>query len=415
MSDTLSALLAHPLADSVTGFLLLFFLAWLADLLVRRIGLRVLHTITERSDWHWDDVLYRSGAFRHVAHMAPTLVVQFGIGFLPGLSVRAVEVIGNVAMAGTLYFLIRALGALLSAIQELAPRHPDSTVPLKGYIQLLKIILYVVGSIVMIALLIDRSPLMLLSGLGALSAVLLLIFKDTLLGFVASVQISSNDMLRVGDWIEMPSAGADGDVIDISLHTVKVRNWDKTITTIPTWRLINESFKNWRGMFDAGGRRIKRSIRIDVGSVRFLADAEAQALTRFRLLAAYLDNKRLEVQRWNASLGASGRMPVNQRRLTNLGTFRAYAQAYLEAHPDIHHDMTCMVRQMPAEGEGIPLELYCFTAKTEWVDYERIQADIFDHLFAILSEFDLGLYQKPVGADIRRAVPHAALLAAAES
>lgn len=415
MNDIFSALLAHPLADSAIGLFLLLLLAWLADLLVRRVGLRLLRTMTHRSDWHWDDVLYRSGAFAHVAHMAPTLVVQFGVGLLPGLSVRAATVIGNIAMAGTLYFAIRAVGALLSALQELAPRHPDSTVPVKGYIQLLKIILYVVGSIVMIALLIDRSPLMLLSGLGALSAVLLLVFKDTLLGFVASVQISSNDMLRVGDWIEMPSAGADGDVIDISLHTVKVRNWDKTITTIPTWRLINESFKNWRGMFDSGGRRIKRSIRVDAGSVRFLSDAEAQALTRFRLLAGYLENKRLEVQRWNEALGDSGRMPVNQRRLTNLGTFRAYAQAYLEAHPDVHHEMTCMVRQMPAEGEGIPLELYCFTATTAWVDYERIQADIFDHLFAILSEFDLGLYQKPVGADLRRAAPHAALVATSQS
>lgn len=397
-------LLAHPFADMIIGLGVLFLLAWLSDLLVRRLGLRLLRVATERSQWQWDDVLYRSRAFSHMARMAPTLVIQFGIGFVPDITAKAELVIRNLAMAGTLFFALRALGAGLTALQDVPPRNPGSNVPLKGYIQLFKIILYVVGAIVIIAILINRSPLLLLSGLGALSAVLLLIFKDTLLGFVASVQISSNDMLRVGDWMEMPSAGADGDVIDISLHTVKVRNWDKTITTIPTWKLINESFKNWRGMFDSGGRRIKRSILIDASSVRFLDDAEVASLKRFRLLDDYLEKKRQDVLRWNEALGEPGRVPVNQRRLTNLGTFRAYAQAYLDNHPDIHHGMTCMVRQMATVGEGIPLELYCFTAKTAWVSYEGIQADIFDHLFAILAEFDLGLYQKPVGADVRRAV-----------
>lgn len=395
----------------VIGLVVLLTLAWLSDLLVRRLGLRLLKAATERSQWQWDDVLYRSGAFKYLARMAPTLVIQFGIGLVPDISTKAEVLVRNLAMAGTLFFALRALGAGLTAIQDMPPRNPASNVPLKGYIQLLKIILYVVGAIGIVAIIINRSPLLLLSGLGALSAVLLLIFKDTLLGFVASVQISSNDMLRVGDWIEMPSAGADGDVLDISLHTVKVRNWDKTITTIPTWRLINESFKNWRGMFDSGGRRIKRSVRIDASSVRFLNDEEVQALKRFRLLDEYLQKKRDDVLRWNEALGETGRMPVNQRRLTNLGTFRAYAQAYLDNHPDIHHGMTCMVRQLATEGEGIPLELYCFTAKTAWVSYEGIQGDIFDHLFAILPEFGLGLYQKPVGSDVRQAASRAAAAA----
>ncbi|MDP2228684.1 MAG: mechanosensitive ion channel family protein [Moraxellaceae bacterium] len=402
MNNWFSGLLAHPWADMIIGIFLLLLLAWMADLVVRLVGLRLLRKLTERSEWKWDDVLYQSGAFRHLAHLVPTLIVQFGIGVVPDITARVEQLIGNVAMAGTLYFGIRALGAGLSAVQELAPHGADSTVPVKGYIQLLKIILYVVGGIVMVALLINRSPLMLLSGLGALSAVLLLIFKDTLLGFVASVQISSNEMLRVGDWIEMPSASADGEVMDISLHTVKVRNWDSTITTIPTWRLINESFRNWRGMFDSGGRRIKRALFIDAATVHFLSDEDIHALHRFRRLDTYLQQKQDAVGEWNAALGDAGDEAVNRRRLTNLGTFRAYVQAYLEGHPDIHHDMTCMVRQLATEGEGIPLELYCFTADTAWVSYENVQADIFDHLFAILPEFGLGLYQKPVGADVRQ-------------
>lgn len=400
----------HPSADMVIGLSLLFLLALLSDLLTRRIGLGIIRKITLRTEWRWDDALYRSGTFKYIAHMAPTLIIQYGVGFVPDISKKTEQVITNAAMAGTLFFGMLAVGAILSALQNIQLKtHSDKHVPYKGYIQLFKIIIYVVGTIAAIAIFINRSPLILLSGLGALSAVLLLIFKDTLLGFVASVQISSNDMLRVGDWIEMPSAGADGDVIDISLHTVKVRNWDKTITTIPTWKLISDSFKNWRGMFDSGGRRIKRSVLIDSSTVRFLNEQEITALKRIRLLDSYLASKQKELQDWNATLGSYSNAAINQRRLTNLGTFRAYAQAYLDAHPGIHRKMTCMVRQMANEGEGIPLEIYCFTAKTSWVDYEAVQGDIFDHFYAVLAEFDLGLYQKPVGADIRRAAGQSTL------
>ncbi|MDQ8037052.1 MAG: mechanosensitive ion channel, partial [Pedobacter sp.] len=236
------------------------------------------------------------------------------------------------------------------------------------------------------------------------SALMLLIFKDTLLGFVASVQIGSNDMLRIGDWIEMPSANADGEVMDISLHTVKVRNWDGTISTIPTWKLITESFKNWRGMFDSGGRRIKRSLFVNASTVRFLSEQEIDELSEIRLLEDYLAKKEDEVEKWNLALGEKGRIAANKRRLTNLGTFRAYTEAYLKAHPDIHHGMTCMVRQLATEGDGIPLELYCFTASTAWGVYEGVQSDIFDHLFSILPTFGLGLYQRPAGADFREGI-----------
>jgi miniconductance mechanosensitive channel len=239
----------------------------------------------------------------------------------------------------------------------------------------------------------------------------MLVFKDTILSFVASVQLTSNDMLRVGDWLEMPALGADGDVIDIALHTVKVQNWDRTITTIPTWRLINESFKNWRGMSESGGRRIKRALYLDQTSVRFLTAEEQAGLQRFALLSAYLERKRLELEEHNRRLLAEGRDPVNTRRVTNLGTFRAYVAAYLEADPRIRNDMTLMARQLQPGPTGLPMEVYCFTATTAWVEYESIQADIFDHLYAIVPEFGLRVFQEPSGADMRplaAALPRAA-------
>lgn len=394
-------LVSHSSADMLLGIFMLLFLVWLSDLLARRVLLRIVRSAVQHTHWHWDDIIFEGGAFKRLARVIPTLVLQFGIALVPDVTPKVELVIANLALGATLLYVVLAATAALTALQNMPISQFDTHAPIKGYLQLLKILLYVVGSIVIVAVIINRSPTLMLSGLGALSAVLGLIFKDTLLGFVASVQISSNDMLRIGDWIEMPSAGADGEVIDISLHTVKVRNWDSTIITIPTWRLISESFKNWRGMFDSGGRRIKRALYINASSVHFLSEAEDEALHRFRLLDAYLQKKGDEVLAWNARLGDAGEVLVNQRRLTNLGTFRAYVQAYLDANPLIHHDRTCMVRQLATEGDGIPLELYCFTTDTAWVAYEGIQSDIFDHLFAILPEFGLGLYQRPGGADFR--------------
>src|SRR5690606_14378628 len=264
-----------------------------------------------------------------------------------------------------------------------------------------QIVIYAIATILVIATLIDRSPLILLSGLGAMAAVLMLIFQDSLLSLVASVQISSSDIIRVGDWVEMPALNADGDVIDIALHTVKVQNWDKTITSIPTKRFISDSFKNWRGMQESGGRRIKRSLYLDQQSVHFLNNEERQRLYRFNLLEDYLVKKRQEIDEWNTKLEEAGKEPVNTRRVTNLGTFRAYVQHYLQRHPGIHQDMTLMVRQLAPTAEGLPLEIYCFTNTVAWAQYEGIQADIFDHLLAILPEFGLRVFQAPGGADFR--------------
>lgn len=397
-------LLQHPWADAIIGLTLLVLAAAVIYLLVRHVLLRLVRTATEHTYWKWDDAVYDSGAFRQFARMTPALVIQFGITLVPDLAENAIDVISRFALAVTIFYLLRGIIAALNGLQTLSLGDPSSQIPVKGYLQLLKIVLFVVGFIVIAAILINRSPLILLSGLGAASALMLLIFKDTLLGFVASVQIGSNDMLRIGDWIEMPSANTDGEVMDITLHTVKVRNWDSTISTIPTWKLITESFKNWRGMFDSGGRRIKRSLFINASTVHFLSEEEIDDLAEIRLLEDYLSQKEEEVEKWNQALGEKGRIAANQRRLTNLGTFRAYAEAYLKTHPEIHRDKTCMVRQMAAEGDGIPLELYCFTSNTAWLKYESVQSDIFDHLFAILPVFGLGLYQRPAGADFRESL-----------
>lgn len=398
----LSAVLAEPWVHTAVGLSVLALLAWGAGFIARLLLLRAVTAASARSEWRWDDAMLQTGVFRRLAQMVPSLVVQGGIFLVPSIPETLQLLIRNVALATTALFAVLAISAALTALDQLYQATPQGRErSIKGYVQLVKLVLFAVGGIVVLATLIGRSPLLLLSGLGAVSAVLLLVFKDTIMSVVASVQLASNDMLRVGDWIEMPSAGADGDVIDIALHTVKVKNWDKTISTIPTWRLISESFRNWRGMYDTGGRRIKRALLVDMTSVRFLEAAEIDRLSRFSLLDAHFAGKRAELDEWNHALGEHGRVPVNQRRLTNLGCFRAYAQAYLEAHPKLHHGLFTLVRQLDPRPTGIPLELYCFTAHVGWAEYENAQGDIFDHLLAILPEFGLSLYQQPTGADLR--------------
>jgi miniconductance mechanosensitive channel len=272
--------------------------------------------------------------------------------------------------------------------------------PLKGFVQLVQIVVWIFGGVLIISAVLDRSPLLLLSGFGAMTAIVLLVFKDTNLSLVASVQLTAQDMVRVGDWIEMPQFGADGDVVDVQLHTVKVQNWDKTITTIPTHRLITDSFKNWRGMSQSGARRIKRAIYIDVSTIRMQTEDEVEHFTRFALLKGYIKDKEQELADYNAGLVTEVDAEVNRRRLTNIGTFRAYAYNYLKNHPKVHKGMTLIVRQLGPGPEGLPLEIYCFTNTTEWAEYEDIQSDIFDHLLAIVPEFGLRLYQKPAGTDL---------------
>ncbi|AIZ32130.1 mechanosensitive ion channel family protein [Pseudomonas parafulva] len=392
----------HPLLHAALGLGVLLLISLVLGRIARFLVLHASRLLARQPALRWVEDLRHNKVLQRLAQTTPSLVMQFGLRLVPELSDTAQHFLGNLALAFTLLFLSMALSCLLDALLDIYARTEHArTRSIKGYVQLAKMVLWVFSAIVIVATLIDRSPLLLLSGLGAMSAVLLLVYKDTLLSFVASVQLTSNDMLHVGDWIEMPQVGADGDVIDITLHTVKVQNFDKTIVSIPTWRLMSESFRNYRGMQQSGGRRIKRSLFIDATGVRFLTVQEEQRLSGVRLLGDYLATKRKELHDWNEAQGLVEELAANRRKLTNIGTFRAFALAYLKNHPDVHPNMTCMVRQMQTSAEGVPLEVYCFTRTTAWADYERIQGDIFDYLLAVLPEFGLSVYQQPSGSDMR--------------
>ncbi len=391
-----------PYLYNLLALVLLLFAAWLANWLIKRVLVRGFYRMLRATHLGQDKALARSHIISRLANVVPALILATGIELIPDLPKAVITVTRNVCGAFIVLTLALAVSGALTLANSFYERRPDAHLrPIKGYFQIVKIAIYVIATVLMIATLVDRSPLILLSGLGAMAAVLILIFQDTLLSLVASVQISSNDIVRVGDWIEMPQLNADGDVIDIALHTIKVQNWDKTITTIPTKRFITDSFKNWRGMQEAGGRRIKRSLHLDQNSVHFLNPEEIEHLRQFKLLAPYLKSKESELMSWNSQLEEPLRVAVNTRRVTNIGTFRAYVENYLRQHQGIRQDMTLLVRQMAPLADGLPLELYCFTNTTAWVAYEAIQSDIFDHMLAILPEFGLRVFQHPSGADMR--------------
>jgi miniconductance mechanosensitive channel len=391
----------HPLLPPTAGLLALLAVAIIIDLIVKQVMVRTVRAFAKRSSVSWDDALVEHNVFGRLVQVVPALIIYVGVPLVPGLPEGGAQLIRNIAMGYMVLMLTLTLTAMLSAANEIYSASPIAKQrPLKGFVQLLQIVVWILGGVLIVATVLDRSPLLLLSGFGAMTAILLLVFKDTILSLVASVQLTAQDMVRVGDWIEMPKFGADGDVVDVQLHTVKVQNWDKTITTIPTHRLITDSFKNWRGMSQAGARRIKRSIYIDVSSIRFQTQDEVDHFTRFALLKDYIGNKEQELADYNAGLASEVDAEVNRRRLTNAGTFRAYAYNYLKNHPSIHDRMTLIVRQLSPGPEGLPLEIYCFTNTTVWADYEDIQSDIFDHLLAIVPEFGLRLFQKPAGSDL---------------
>ncbi|WP_271195309.1 mechanosensitive ion channel family protein [Pseudomonas turukhanskensis] len=403
--DTVHWLERFPYLYSLVALILLLFAAWLANWLIKRVLIRGFYRLLRATHLGQDKALARSHIIARLANVVPALILANGVELIPDLPHALITVTRNVCGAFIVLTIALAVSGALTLANSLYERRPDAHLrPLKGYFQVVKIAIYVVATVLMIAVLVDRSPLILLSGLGAMAAVLILIFQDTLLSLVASVQISSNDIVRVGDWIEMPQLNADGDVIDIALHTIKVQNWDKTITTIPTKRFITDSFKNWRGMQEAGGRRIKRSLHLDQNSVHFLSPEEIEHLRQFKLLAPYLKSKESELMSWNSQLEEPLRVAVNTRRVTNIGTFRAYVENYLRQHQGIRQDMTLLVRQLSPLADGLPIELYCFTNTTAWVPYEAIQGDIFDHMLAILPEFGLRVFQHPSGADMRAAL-----------
>ncbi len=390
----------YPLAEYAAYLGGLAAAALVTHLVARYLSRHVLGRIARETQFRWDDYLESHGVFRRIADLAPALVVYFGAAVLP-LHERIAHALSRLSGTAVVILVALAVNGLLSALNVYYASKPQSRVrPIKGYVQIAQLLLFIVAAIVAVATLLDKSPWFFLSGIGAMTAVLMLVFKDTLLSFVASVQLAGNDMLRVDDWIEMPGQNADGVVIDIALHSVKVENWDKTVTTIPTYTLISQGFKNWRTMPLSGGRRIKRSIFVDAGSVRHLEDAEMERLRTFVLLTDYVDAKREDLRRHNALHAPEPGMIANARRLTNVGTFRVYVENYLRQHPGIHTGMTLMCRQLQPTPQGLPLEVYCFANRTDWVAYEAVQSDIFDHLFAIAPEFGLRVYQQPSGADV---------------
>ncbi len=385
-----------PWVQSLIGLVLLAATALLVNYVLKYVILRAAKPFLDQKS----DATDKSAAW--LATVVPLLIVSRGIVAVPNLPDEVTTLITNVAQALIVLSIAMAIVKGLSYANELYERRPGSrNRPIKGFVQVIKIVVLCGAAIIMISALIDQSPLLLLTGLGTITAVLMLVFKDTILSLVASVQLTTNDMLRVGDWIEMPGMNADGDVIDISLHTVKVQNFDKTITTIPTHRLVSDSYRNWRGMSESGGRRIKRSLHIDQNTIRFLTDEEVLELKKLRILKPYLAAKREEIAEWNAAELASDDAPENARRLTNIGTLRAYIIAYLQWHPRIGDGFTLLVRQLAPTSLGLPIEIYCFADTTTWGEYESIQADIFDHLLAILPEFGLRIYQEPSGMDVR--------------
>jgi len=348
------------------------------------------------------NILFSKKLFRRFALLIQGIVISIQIHLWLTHGSAIYSLLHNLTILWIVLFGLLSSYALLNVLEILLHRSATSrNIPLKGIIQSIKIIGFVVALLFATSILIGKSPILLLSGLGAMTAVIMLVFKDPILGLVAGIQLSANQMLSVGDWLDMPKYGADGDVIDISLTTVKVQNWDKTITTIPTYALISDSFKNWKGMQESGGRRIKRSVLIDANSIHFLTAEEQEQLRKAQLLEPYLAEKEQEISAYNKMSKLDLACRINGRRLTNVGCFRAYLERYLRNHRLIHQGMTLMVRQLAPTHEGISLEIYCFTSTVVWVAYEGIQSDIFDHIYAVLPEFGLRVSQAPTGSDFQ--------------
>jgi len=392
----------HPWTEATALILVLAVSALFANFVVKRMLLAGVDHLVKNTSFGRDQELRKHGVIPRIANIMPALVISFGVRLAPGIPATLASIIQNVSNAFVILTVAMAIGGILAITDTIYHRRPAGREQsIKGYIQIVKLGIYAVAAVLIIATLTDKSPVILLSGLGAMAAVLILVFQDTLLSLVAGIQINSTDMVRVGDWIEMPELNADGSVIEIALHTVKVRNWDKTITTIPIRKFVTGSFKNWRGMTESGVRRIKRSITLDQNTISFLDASDIERLGHVHLLKDYLASKVDELATWNANLRDAGENASNTRRLTNIGTFRAYMIRYLRQHPMVDTGNTLLVRQLEPGPNGIPIEIYCFSRTTVWADYEDLQSDIFDHVLSILPEFNLTTRQDLGGRDIR--------------
>jgi len=383
-------------------FLIILGAGFMAYYITRFIVTRVVVRIFKKTTTKLDDILIEKGVLNKLSYLVP-MVVIYNLVEMYNIPSSNWELFSRIVFSLVTMVIISSLNSLINVINTIYSQSEFSNrINIKSYLQILRLVLNLFGILLIIAIFSGKSPFYLLSGIGALTAVLMLIFKDTILSFVSSIQITSNDLFKVGDWIEAPQFGADGDVIDIALHTIKIQNWDKTITTIPTHKLTESSFKNWRGMSESGGRRIKRSIHIDMSSIKFCDESMIKKYEKFDLLQDYIQDKLLDINNYNNDKKINNEVNiVNGRSLTNIGTFRAYIRAYLRNNSSIHKDMTFLVRQLTPSSNGIPIEIYVFSNDIDWINYESIQGDIFDHLLAAIKEFDLRVFQNPTGNDFK--------------
>lgn len=389
--------------DLTSGIILVVILAiaFLGDAICRHIILTAVARLVKKTKATWDDIVFDRKVLTHVSHLVAPILLYILLP-LAISNLGLLSFIQRICMIYIIAVFLKFISSLLTALFHVySEKEQFRDRPLKGLLQTVQVILFFIGGIIIVSILIDKSPMVLLTGLGASAAVLMLVFKDSIMGFVSGIQLSANNMLRVGDWIQMPKYGADGTVIEVTLNTVKVRNWDNTITTIPPYALVSDSFQNWRGMQESGGRRIKRSIRIDMNSVKFCTPEMLAKYKKIQLLKDYIEETEKVIEDYNKEHGIDNPILVNGRRQTNLGVFRAYLTNYLKSLPTVNQDLTCMVRQLQPTEQGIPLELYFFSAIKAWVPYEGVQADVFDHVLAIIPEFDLHVFQNPTGEDFR--------------
>ncbi len=401
--EQLGAMTHAVQTDALVGIFILLSISTLIHIIIRVYVIRLLKKLDEKTDSEWYAAVLRHKLPQRALFLIPLMFLFIGIEFVTGLDEDFAKFITRFTAALMILVTARVLDSLLSSAHTIYLMLPKAHLrPIKSYIQLGKLIVYLLSIIFIIASLSDQSPWYFLSGIGAITAILLLIFRDTLLSLVASVQLTNNDLIRIGDWIEMPQFGADGDVVDISLNNVRVQNFDKTFTVIPTHKFLEHSFRNWRGMQETGGRRVMRSINIDIGSIRFLSYREIMKLKQTHLLREYIEDKMKDISVYNDKyLKDNPSVLTNSRWLTNVGTFRAYVIEYLKKHPRAKQDLLMLVRQLEPTDRGLPLQIYVFTDTTVWKEYENIQADMFDHLLAVLPEFGLKVYQQPSGGDFR--------------
>jgi miniconductance mechanosensitive channel len=391
----------------LNDFLIVLAIAILLYYITKFIITKIIRRIARRTKNRWDDVLLEKKVFNRMAFLVPGIIVYQAIPTT--LDEFSPAFISLVVKLTNIYIVVIFLVVINSFFNALYALYQDTDYaklhPIKGFIQVGKMIFFTIGTLLILSYLFNQSPLVMLTGLGAFSAVLLLIFKDPILGFVGGIQLSANDMVRQGDWINMPKFGADGTVQEISLTTVKVQNWDNTITTLPTYSMVSESFQNFRGMKESGARRMKRSINIDMASVKFCTPEMLAKFRRIEFLKEYIDTKQAELQQYNTNNSIDDSVPVNGRRQTNIGVFRAYLETYLYQHPQVHKEFDLLVRQLQPTPTGIPIEIYAFTTETQWASYENVQSDIFDHILAIVPEFELFVFQSPSGNDMRQGSP----------